>query len=381
MVGTGPLNGVTVVELAGLGPAPFCGMMLADMGADVICIHRAEPWRRLQSEPRHHVLQRGRRSVGINLKHPDGVDLVLRLAERADVFIEGFRPGVTERMGLGPDDCLRRNPRLIYGRMTGWGQYGPYADAPGHDINYMALSGALSVWGRRGEAPMPPALVGDFGGGGLVLAFGIACALFEARASGEGQVVDASIVDGSSLLVALVYGLSASGSWSPARGTNVVDTGSHFYDVYETADGQYISLGAVEPQFYAELRRLLGLDGPEWDGQLDREKWPSLKKQLSALIRTRTRADWDSMFAGTDVCYAPVLSLREAPAHPHNIARGSFVDVEGVVQPGPAPRFSRTPGAIQRPPTERGADTDEVLSIIGCGEADLDRLRTAGVIY
>ena len=380
--GMGPLTGIRVIEIAGIGPGPFCAMMLADMGADVVRIDRASAARGGDPDrPPLDLLNRGRRSVGIDLKSSEGVETVLALVEGADALLEGFRPGVAERLGIGPDDCLARNPRLVYGRMTGWGQEGPYASAAGHDLNYIALAGALHGIGRQGEAPVPPLnLVGDFGGGGMYLAFGMACALLEARNSGQGQVVDAAMVDGAASLMTAFFGMARSGFWSEERGTNMLDTGAHFYNVYETADGRYISLGPIEPQFYAELRERLGLHGPEWDHQTDRSRWPELKEKLAALVAQRTRDEWCELLEGTDTCFAPVLSLAEAPEHAHNRERGTFAEVAGVVQPGPAPRFSRTPGAIRRPPPHSGQHTDEILGELGLDADAIASLRASGAV-
>ena len=370
----GPLSGVRVLELAGIGPAPFAAMMLADMGADVVRVDRASTVQ-INPPPSRDLLSRGRRSVGVDLKHPAGVETVLHLVEANDVLIEGFRPGVAERLGIGPDVCRERNPRLIYGRMTGWGQTGPYADVAGHDINYISLAGALESIGRPGQPPTPPLnLVGDFGGGGMLLVFGIACAIVERATSGMGQVVDAAMVDGSALLMTLFRTIDLG-----PRGTNMLDGGSPFYDAYECADGAYVSIGSIEPQFYAELRRLLGLDGPEWDAQNDRSSWPDRKDDLTAIFRTRTRTEWCELLEHTDVCFAPVLSLDEAPKHPHNRARETFAEHHGIIQPTPAPRFSRTPGALDRPPVRPGKHTDEVLSEY-FGPDEIADLRAAGAV-
>ena len=378
----GPLEGVRVIEIAGIGPGPFCAMMLADMGADVIRVDRAAAVRGGDPDvPPADVMNRGRRSVGVDLKSSEGVETVLRLVEGADALIEGFRPGVAERLGIGPDDCLGRNPRLVYGRMTGWGQDGPYAPTAGHDINYIALAGALESFGRAGQAPVPPLnMVGDFGGGGMLLAFGVVCGIVEARTSGSGQVVDAAMVDGAATLMTFVHGLAAMGVWHDERGTNMLDTGAHFYDVYETSDGGYVSIGSIEPQFYAELREKLGLDDDEWDAQMDRASWPDKKEKIAAVFRTRTRDEWCELLEGSDVCFAPVLSFTEAPSHPHNVARGTFTEVAGVVQPRPAPRFSRTDGAIRRPPPHAGQHTDDVLAEAGFSADELASLRDAGAI-
>jgi len=371
----GPLSGIRVIELAGIGPGPFAGMMLADMGADVVRIDRAQSVRP-GSGPSRDLLGRGRRSVGVDLKHPDGIETVLRLVEWSDVLIEGFRPGVAERLGVGPDDCLARNPRLVYGRMTGWGQDGPYAHAAGHDINYIALAGALEPIGRAGGPPVPPLnLVGDFGGGGMVLAFGIAAALVERATSGKGQVIDAAMVDGAAVLMAFfrMFDLGP-------RGTNMLDSGAPYYDTYECADGKYVSIGSIEPQFYAELRSLLGLDDPRWEAQNDQSQWPALKEELVAQFKTRTRDEWCELLEHTDVCFAPVLSLDEAPTHPHNVARQTFADVNGMVQPNPAPRFSRTPATLDRPPARAGDHTDEVLTELGLSTDEVAKLRDAGAV-
>ena len=378
----GPLTGIRIVEIAGIGPGPFCAMMLADLGADVIRVDRAERARapRLPG-PNLDLLNRGRRSIAVDLKLPAGIELVLRLVERADALIEGFRPGVMERLGLGPQVCLARNPRLVYGRMTGWGQDGPLAKAAGHDINYIALSGALHAIGRTDSPPPPPLnLVGDFGGGGLLLAYGIACALVERSRSGRGQVVDAAMVDGAAALMAIIYGAHAAGWWRDERQANMLDGGAHFYDSYETKDGKYVSIGSIEPQFYEQLLALTGLRDEELPKQMDRSGWQPMKKRLAEIFRSRTRDEWCRIMEGTDVCFAPVLSLAEAPEHPHNRARGTFVEVEGVRQPGPAPRFSRTPGAIERPPAHAGEHTDEALSDWGFAADELARLREAGAI-
>jgi alpha-methylacyl-CoA racemase len=371
---SGPLTGLRIVELAGLGPGPFCAMMLADMGAEVIRVDRPDSSPPTPERTTAEVLNRGRRSIAVDLKSPGGAEVVLALAERADGLIEGFRPGVVERLGIGPDVCQARNPRLVYGRMTGWGQSGPYAAAPGHDINYIALAGALWPVGRRTDPPVPPLnLVGDYGGGGMVLAFGMVCALYEARHSGLGQVIDAAMVDGTAALTAIVHGLRAAGEWLDEREANLVDGGAHFYGVYETADGGYISIGSIEPRFYGELLRRIGLGDAELPEQNDRAAWPELRRRLQEVFLTQTRDEWCRLLEGAEVCFAPVLSPAEAPAHPHNVARGTFVEVAGVVQPAPAPRFSRTPGAVRRPPARPGEHTDEILAELG-----LERPGTIG---
>ncbi len=378
----GPLAGLKIIEIAGIGPGPFCAMMLADMGADVIRVDRSQnvvggdP-----ATPPADVLNRGRRSIGVDLKNPDGVEAVLSLIEVADGLIEGFRPGVMERLGLGPDAALARNPKLVYGRMTGWGQDGPYAPTAGHDINYIALAGALEPIGRRGEAPVPPLnLVGDFGGGGMLLAYGLVCGLLSAQRTGEGQVVDAAMVDGAAVLTTMFHAFRAMGIWEDARGTNLLDTGAHFYDVYETADGKYVSIGSIEPQFYAELLRLTGLDGEDLPWQHDKAQWPALKERIAAIFKAKTRDEWCELMEGTDVCFAPVLSLAEAPQHPHNVHRETFVELQGVVQPAPAPRFSATPASVQRPPSHAGQHTDEVLADWGLDTDRIAKLRDANAI-
>lgn len=384
MSGTGPLHGVRVLELAGIGPGPFAGMMLADMGADVLRVDRASAVGAKEGQPTD-VLGRGRQSVGIDLKHPEGRDAVLRLVESADALIEGFRPGVTERLGLGPDDCLARNPRLVYGRMTGWGQEGPYAPTAGHDINYIALSGTLSLIGRQGAPPTPPVnIIGDFGGGGMFLAFGVACGLLEASRSGQGQVIDAAMIDGAAVLAAMVWGFKGGAGWGE-RGTNLLDTGAWYYEVFETSDGGWISLGSLEPQFFAEMIRITGLaDNVDGGGpvpaQGDRATWPAAKERLAAVIRTKTRDEWCALMEGTDVCFAPVLDIDEAPAHPHHRQRGTFVEVDGVIQPAPAPRFSRTPGSIRSSAPAPGEHTESALSEWGLDDAEIAKLHAAGAI-
>jgi len=331
--------------------------------------------------PPADVLNRGRRSIGVDLKHPDGVEAVLSLIETADGLIEGFRPGVMERLGLGPDAALARNPKLVYGRMTGWGQDGPYAPTAGHDINYIALAGALDPIGRRGEAPVPPLnLVGDFGGGGMLLAYGLVCGLLNAQRTGEGQVVDAAMVDGAAVLTTMFHAFRAMGIWQDERGTNMLDTGAHYYDVYATADGKYVSIGSIEPQFYKELLRLTGLEGVELPWQNDRGEWPAMKERLAEIFKTKTRDEWCEVMEGTDVCFAPVLSLGEAPLHPHNVHRGTFIELDGAVQPAPAPRFSGTPVSVQRPPSHAGQHTDEVLAEWGLDTDRIAKLREAGAI-
>lgn len=378
----GPLEGVKVIEIAGIGPGPLAAMLLADMGADVIRVDRAQSVMGGDpAAPPVDVLNRGRRSIGVDLKHPDGIETILKMVEKADVLIEGFRPGVTERLGIGPDVCAARNPGLVYGRMTGWGQDGPLAQAAGHDINYIALAGALHPLGRAGEKPMPPLnLVGDFGGGTMFLVFGIMCALYERTHSGKGQVVDAAMVDGAAVLTTMFYGMRAMGFWSPERGTNLLDTGSHFYETYETRDGKFVSIGSIEPQFYKELIRLTGLEGEELPFQMDRNQWDPLKERFAEIFKQKTRDEWCEIMEGTDVCFAPVLSFDEAYLHPHNKARGTFTEVSGVLQPSPAPRYSRTPAAIQGPPSHAGQYTDEVLAQYGFAESEVAKLREAGAV-
>jgi len=378
----GPLKGYRIVEFAGLGPAPMCAMLLADLGADVIRIDRAVGRvDRLGRGDRTDLLSRSRRAITVNLKSPDGVAVALALIDKADALIEGFRPGVMERLGVGPDVCLTRNPRLVYGRMTGWGQHGPLAAAAGHDINYIAISGVLHAIGRQGDRPVPPINVaGDFGGGALYLALGVVCGLLEAKASGKGQVVDAAMVDGAASLITFIYGMLAAGHWKDERGVNFIDSGAHFYEVYTCADGKHICIGAIEPEFYEELMTLIGLSAAETPGRMDRANWPAYKARFADLFRTRSRDEWCKILEGTDACFAPVLSLEEAPAHPHNRARGTFVEVDGIVQPAPAPRFSRTPGAIRWAPSSPGAHTDAVLADFGFGAAEIARLRAAGAV-
>ena len=373
----GPLKGVKIVEIAGIGPGPFCGMMLADMGAEIIRVDRKGD----VGMGKMDILARGRRSVAVDLKNPDGVEMVLKLVEKADALQEGFRPGVMEKLGLGPDVCLKRNPGLVYGRMTGWGQDGPLAMAAGHDINYISLSGALHAIGNYGGKPVPPLnLVGDFGGGGMLLAFGMACALFESQKSGKGQVIDAAMVDGSATLMGIIFGLKAMGGWTQERGTNLIDSGAHFYDTYETADGKFISIGSIEPQFYALLLELGEIDDPEFKNQMDRSKWPVLKEKIATLFKTKTRDQWCDIMRGSDVCFAPVLSMDEAVEDPHNKARKTFVEDYGVTQPAPSPRFSRTIPEIQGPPPNPGEHNETALSEWGISTEDINALKESGAI-
>jgi alpha-methylacyl-CoA racemase len=375
----GPLHGVKVVELAGLGPAPMTGMMLADMGAEVIRIERGT---RLPDLQRHDVSFRGKRSVALNLKDRRGVEVLLRLVESADILLEGFRPGVAERLGVGPEDCRERNPRLVYGRMTGWGQEGPLAQAAGHDINYVALAGALHAIGRPGERPVVPLnLIGDMGGGGMLLAFGVICALFEAQRSGKGQVVDAAMIDGVAQLLWLLPGLHAVGAWNLAeRGVNLLDGGAHFYDTYETADGRHVAVGAIEPQFYRELMERLGLDADSLPLQQDPRGWPELRARLAEVFRSRTRDEWCALLEGTDACFAPVLALDEAPDHPHHRARGTFIEIDGVVQHAPSPRFSRTAPEVPEGMRPIGGDGEAVLASLGYSDGEIRGLGEAGVL-
>jgi alpha-methylacyl-CoA racemase len=374
----GPLDGVKVVEIAGIGPGPFCAMLLADMGAEVVRVERP-PDRDAAGWPQ--LMARSRCSVVVDLKHERGAEVVLRLVESADALLEGFRPGVAERLGIGPDACLARNPRLVYGRMTGWGQEGPLRHAAGHDIDYIALAGALYPIGGAGGPPVPPLnLLGDFGGGGLLLAFGIACGLIEARRSGRGQVVDAAIVDGAALLTTIVHELAAVGLWEERRGANLLDGGAPFYGVYETSDGEHLAVGALEPQFYAELLAKLDLDPADLPAQDDRDRWPELRDRLAEAFRSRTRAEWSEVFDGGDACVVPVLRPSEAAGHPHNRGRGTFVPVGEGRQPAPAPRFSRTPPATPRPAPRPGEHTDEVLASSGFHPEEIAALRASGAI-
>ena len=377
----GPLSGYKIVEMAGIGPAPMCAMLLADMGADVLCVDRtSESGLGIAVNAKFDLLRRGRRSVALDLKRPEAVDTVMRLVQQADALIEGFRPGVMERLGLGPEVCLARNPRLIYGRMTGWGQEGPLAHASGHDINYISLVGVLHAIGRQGEAPVPPLnLVGDFGGGALYLALGVVAGLLEREKSGKGQVVDAAMIDGAASLMTLMFGLQAADRWVERRGHNLLDGGAPFYDVYETSDGKHVAVGSLEPKFYRELLRLTGLEKEKLPGQNDASAWPAMKQRMAAIFRGKTRDEWCHIMEGSEVCFAPVLSMSEAPQHPHNRHRRTLLEENGVVQPAPAPRFSRTPGAIQRPPSAPGADTETALLDWGFSAQEVQQLCAAGV--
>ena len=372
----GPLSGLKVLEFAGIGPGPFCGMLLSDLGADVVRIDRKGPGRAAKTD----ITARGRKSVALDLKLPAAVEACLKLMETADAVFEGFRPGVMERLGLGPDVALARNPKLVFGRMTGWGQTGPYAQAAGHDMNYIAISGALGAIGTA-EKPIPPLnLVGDFGGGALYLAFGLLAGVIHARETGQGQVIDCAMSDGAASLMAMFYGFKAAGAWSDTRRSNLLDGGAHFYDTYQCADDEWIAIGSIEPQFYALLLEKTGIDDPAFKAQMDRTQWPSLREKLAAAIVGKTRDEWCEIMAGTDVCFGPVLSLDEAPRHAHNVARQTFVEIDGVIQPAPAPRFSATPGAIAGPPPVIGAHNRTALESWGFSAADIGTLEGAGVI-
>jgi alpha-methylacyl-CoA racemase len=371
---SGPLSGFKVIEIAGIGPGPFAAMLLADMGAEVIRVDRAQAVSGpAPAEPNFDLLLRGRKNIALDLKNPDAVEALLEMVENADAIIEGFRPGVMERLGIGPEVCLARNPKLVFGRMTGWGQEGMYAQAAGHDINYISLAGALAHYARRGEAPVPPLnMVGDFGGGGMFLAFGVVCALLEAQKSGKGQVVDTAMVDGAAVLMTMFWAFKAIGLHDENNpGTNLLDTGAHFYDVYECKDGKHISLGSIEPQFYKQLLELSGLDSdPDFQKQMDRTMWPSLKEKVRATFIKKTRQEWCDIMEATDVCFAPVLTMSEAAGHPHNKERQTFIDAFGQTQPAPAPRFSRTTTKIAIPPAHSGQHTAEVLKAWGVSQVD-----------
>ena len=364
----GPLDGLKIVEVSGLGPGPFCGMMLADLGADVVCVERAAAPR---LQPISDCTRRGKRSILLDLKSAEGRETVLKLVEKADALFEGFRPGVMEKLGLGPEECIARNPRLVYGRMTGWGQTGPLAKSAGHDINYISLTGVLAAIGRKGEKPAVPLnLVGDYGGGAMILALGLVSALLESQKSGQGQVIDAAMTDGSALMMSVFYSLQAQGQWQTERGSNLLDGGAHFYDVYETKDGKYVSVGPLEPHLYAELLEKLGVDQETFGPQYDHESWPELSEKLSALFRTRSRQEWCELLEGSDACFAPVLDFNEAVHHPHNRARKTHIEVGGMMQPAPAPRFSRTPAEVSFASHEPGSDFDAVIKDWGIGKAD-----------
>ncbi|MEH6581799.1 MAG: CaiB/BaiF CoA-transferase family protein [Halioglobus sp.] len=375
----GPLNGYTVIELAGIGPAPMAGMMLADMGAELIRIDRVGGM-----DPRltEKVSGRGKKSVVLNLKDPEGVETLLRMVENADVIIDPFRPGVCEKLGIGPDVCLQRNPRLVFARMTGWGQEGPLSQAAGHDINYISITGALYAMGRAGEKPVPPLnLVGDMGGGGMLLVNGVLAALLETANSGQGQVIDVAMVDGAAQLMWMFHGFEALGAWDATkREANMLDGGAHFYDVYECADGEYVSIGSIEPQFYALLKELAGLDDTDFGNQNDQAQWPAMKEKLAAVIKQKSQAQWCEVMEGTDVCFAPVLSFTDAPKHPANVERNTYIELDGVTQPAPAPRFSRTPSKVEHATHGAGEDTDKVLEAMGFAEQELAILREKGAI-
>jgi alpha-methylacyl-CoA racemase len=375
----GPLNGYTVIELAGIGPAPMGGMILADMGAEVIRIDRAAGASHLVMKD---VSARGKKSVVLNLKEADGIETLLRMVENADVLIDPFRPGVCEKLGIGPEVCLGRNPKLVFARMTGWGQDGPLAHAAGHDINYIAITGALYAMGRKGEKPVPPLnLVGDMGGGGMLLVNGVLAALLEATNSGKGQVIDAAMVDGAAQLMWMFHGFQAMGMWDASqRESNLLDGGAHFYDTYECADGEYVAIGSIEPQFYALLKQLAGLSEDEFGDQNNAARWPEMKAKLAAVIRQKTQAEWCEIMEGTDVCFAPVLSFMDAPAHPANVARKTYIEMDGITQPAPAPRFSRTPSGVRNGGSSPGQDTDAVLSAMGFGEREIAELKEKGAI-
>jgi len=375
----GPLNGYRIVELAGIGPAPMCAMLLADMGATVLRVERREPsGLGIATETKYMIHNRSRHAIAVDLKDPEGVALVLRLIGEADALIEGFRPGVMERLGLGPDACLKRNPKLVYGRMTGWGQEGPLAQAAGHDLNYIALAGVLHAVGRKGQPPTPPLnLVGDYGGGSLYLALGLVCGLLEAQRSGKGQVIDAAMVDGAASLMSIFYGMAASGAMTHERGTNILDSGAFFYDTYECADGKFIAFAPIEDKFLEEALRLLGVDPKEMPAKMDRARWGAAKEVLARRFKTKTRDQWCEILEGSDACFAPVLTAAEAPRHPHNVARGSFIEIEGVTQPAPAPRFSRTPA--KHPTAPERPDAGALLDW-GLGREEIASLQRAKIV-
>lgn len=374
---SGPLKGVKILEMAGIGPGPFCAMMLADMGASIIRVDRKQPGFLGGGGT---IVDRGRQSIALDLKRPGAIDIVLDLVAQSDVLIEGFRPGVMERLGLGPDICLERNSKLIYGRMTGWGQTGPLSHAAGHDLNYIAISGALNAMGYADRPPTPPLhLVGDLGGGGMMLAFGIVCALLETRQSGKGQVIDAAICDGATTLASGYYGLLANDRWTNRRQSNMLDGGAHFYGCYTCADGKYISIGAIEPAFYEQLLQLCDIEDPDFKQQWDSEAWPELRRKLEDIFSRKSRADWCDLLEGTDACFAPVLDFEEAIQHPHHVARNTFIETNGITHPAPSPRFSRTPG-VCRPITAPGSATEAILRELGRSEDEIEHLRTQGTI-
>ena len=374
----GPLKGIKIIEMAGIGPGPFCGMVLADLGAEVIRVDRASA---KGTGSRQEASNRGKKSIAVDLKSKEGVEVVLKLVQEADAIFEGFRPGVMERLGLGPEECMELNESLVYGRMTGWGQDGPLANAAGHDINYISLSGALAAIGRPGSPPVPPLnLIGDFGGGGMLLALGLVSALLESKQSGKGQVVDAAMTDGSALLMTMIYTMQSSGFWKDSMGSNMLDGGAHFYDTYECSDGKFISLGSIEPQFYKLLCDLAGFDNNLSSDQMSRDGWPEKKKAVKEIILTKTREEWCQIMEGTDVCFAPVLNMEEAPNHPHNKARQTFIELEGATQPAPAPRFSRTNPEVQSSPSLVGEHTDEILQSLNLGADEIEKLKTSGSV-
>jgi len=374
----GPLKGLKIIEMAGIGPGPFCGMVLADLGAKIIRVDRASA---IGTGSKQDAANRGKKSIAVDLKSEEGVEVVLKLVETADAIFEGFRPGVMERLGLGPDVCSKRNERIVFGRMTGWGQEGPLANAAGHDINYISLTGALAAIGRPGSPPVPPLnLIGDFGGGGMLLALGLVAALLESKESKKGQVVDAAMTDGSALLMTMIYTMQSSGVWKTSMGSNLLDGGSHFYDTYECKDGKFISLGSIEPQFYALLCQIAELDESIFSNQMSRDSWPDQKEAIKKIILDKTRDEWCELMEGTDVCFAPVLDMSEAPKHPHNVERKTFIDLEGVTQPAPAPRFSRTEPEVVSSPSVVGEHTDEVLASIGFSDEDINTLKTSGAV-
>ena len=374
----GPLKGLQIIEMAGIGPAPFCGMVLSDLGANVIRVDRVTS---AGSVSRQEASNRGKKSIAVDLKTPKGIEIVLNLVAASDAIFEGFRPGVMEKLGLGPDVCLQKNKKIVFGRMTGWGQEGPLAHAAGHDINYISLSGVLATIGRPGSPPVPPLnLIGDYGGGGMLLALGLVAALFETKSSGKGQVIDAAMVDGSALLMTMIYNMRGMGLWKDSLGSNFLDGGAHFYDTYECKDGKYISIASIEPKFYQLLRETTPLEDSIFDDQLSRESWSEQKKSLKEIFLKKTQQEWCDLMEGTDICFAPVLNMAEAPEHPHNKARDTFIELEGIVQPAPAPRFSRTAPEVYPPPAYVGEHTGEVLKSIGMQDSDIEDLKASGEV-
>ena len=374
----GPLKGLQIIEMAGIGPAPFCGMVLSDLGANVIRVDRVTS---AGSVSKQDANNRGKKSIAVDLKTPKGIEIVLNLVEASDAIFEGFRPGVMEKLGLGPDVCLQKNKKIVFGRMTGWGQEGPLAFAAGHDINYISLSGVLATIGRPGAPPVPPLnLIGDYGGGGMLLALGLVAALFETKSSGKGQVIDAAMVDGSALLMTMIYTMRGMGLWKDSLGSNFLDGGAHFYDTYECKDGKYISIASIEPKFYQLLREITPLEDSIFDDQLSRESWPEQKKALKEIFLKKIQQEWCDLMEGTDICFAPVLNMAEAPEHPHNKARDTFIELEGIVQPAPAPRFSRTVPEVYPAPAYVGEHTEEVLKSIGMQDSDIEDLKASGEV-